>query len=85
MTAKEMFEKLGYKRTDSLLITSDDLSKCFIDYEKDKTHITISSLNGTKSVCKYSLKLFGIKCVDITIQELQAINKQLEELGWLDD
>ena len=82
MSAKEMFEQLGYKRMDKLIITGDDLEKVFIDYEKDKTHITISSLNGAKNFGKYSLKLLGFKYMDITIKELQAINKQIEELGW---
>ena len=73
MTAKEMFEQLGYIErpnneydTDAELIY--DTQKRFyhsIYFDKDKT-IDISSST-------------------ITLDLLKAINKQIEELGWLDE
>lgn len=74
MSAKEMFEKLGY-----------ELSK------NDKKYIIYEN-----KICDTSMKIIfdlDFKIVKksynrndaswIHLQELQAINKQVEELGWL--
>ena len=74
MTAKEMFEKLGYKRV----------------YSQDK----VAYFNGNDNVRIRFYELHNdygksIQIEDdchmstfIGMQELQAINKQVEELGW---
>lgn len=83
MTAKEMFEKLGYE-----CIEDEDH---FIEYI-----ITWDDWHGKgvlEIVFDYDIKEIQFLCyikdkekerVDITlnIEELQAINKQVEELGW---
>ena len=67
MNAEEMFKKLGYKEVQLS-------SSGYLDYEKSRDD-------------KYfgfdlALKEIGV-CDDcITMEELKAINKQCEELGW---
>lgn len=67
MSAKEMFEKLGF-------------------YE-DKNHFSINSIIVYRNEkYEYSLyfdydKTIDIECV-VSLELLQAINKQVEELGW---
>ena len=75
MTAKDMFEELGYKIIEN---NKNQLTyKIFIwidDYEVVEKNITFWLLDKT-------FELDG----EFTIKELQAINKQVEELGWYDD
>ena len=71
MTAKEMFEKLGYK------------CSC-----KNYKIIYSSSYNNTIIVIDEIIKTIKISQIDIdyaqtfNINELQAINQQVKELGW---
>lgn len=75
MSAKEMFEKLGYKKEHRI---------SYIKYYKEveqcyggpvETQIWFYQIN----------ECFEKNREVITMEELQAINKQIEELGWLDD
>ena len=70
MTADEMFEELGYKKS----ICEDGNSEEFINKEENR-NIDFY----------YEFKEIGIKQYSVTMQELKAINKKCEELGWLDD
>ena len=82
MTAKEMFEELGYK------VANDCEYYIFYkkplienpEYEKDYLHISFKKLD------KAFIKTYGDDNSPeiITMQELKAINKQVEELGWND-
>ena len=81
MTAKEMFEKLGYKKVEGLSIDE----KIFITYKKDNVYIGFSAIDAEKKFEKWEQGLFRIKCKDITIKELKAINKQCEELDWFEE
>lgn len=71
MSAKEMFENLGY------------------EYEIKKTRI-IARLYDTDDMLAISIsfhtitKRINIDCLseDLDMNELQAINKQVEELNW---
>ena len=75
MNADEMFEELGYER---------NKSKEFIIYSKKEM-----KYNKTK---KWEICL-GFNCIDkclmdknkqlFSLEELQAINKKVEELGWI--
>lgn len=83
MTAKEMFEKLGY-RTLGTLKPDDDY--IIIAYEKEvyeeKEYIYFY---GAEEVRVYLEDKRGrIYPPIVELAELQAINKQIEELGWLD-
>ena len=79
MTAKEMFEKLGYKQEKgedtiwySIKFVTTEM--CYIEFNlADKT---ISSYRISESPFSQSRE------AEINVGELQAINKQVEELGW---
>ena len=73
MTAEEMFEKLGYTLT-SLLI---DLPKYengdwWIEFKKDKT-VTIGNWNEMLGETTW---------INVDFELINAIQKQIEELGW---
>lgn len=76
MSAKTMFKKLGYE----LFITSDNE----ICYMGEKHNWYISFYLDDK-VIKCSQNDFYDTSIGISIEELQAINKQIEELGWIDN
>lgn len=82
LTADEMFEELGYEKmiehkfiepeygeTTELILYRDDIQGLDIEFWNDK------SISKT---CNYDISY-------ITMQELQAINKKVKELGWLDE
>ena len=76
-SADEMFEKLGYKK-----YTSDD---CIL-FMKDLFQITFIIPNKT-FITEYKQGDYNfpkIRPFEVTIQELQAINKKVQELGWLE-
>ena len=78
MTAKEMFEELGYK----IQPIKEDRIAFVRRYKKDDFNI-ITFYND-----KYNNKRImksgehDYYCDYIRLEELQAINKQIEELGW---
>lgn len=67
MNAKEMFEKLGYKKVPLN-------SSGFLGYERfeDDKYFSFDLTSKEIYVCEDR----------ITVEELEAINKQCEELGW---
>ena len=72
MKAKEMFEKLGYG-----------------DYFNNGLRITYSNFDKECKMIEFDLKKKQLIFVDdseevfeLSLEELQAINKQVEELGW---
>lgn len=80
MSAKEMFEELGW----------------YLDIETNETQVVWSK----NKYNRYTFALIGADCItfdrkekeifldgieDISFELLQAINKQVEELGWLND
>lgn len=74
-TAKEMFEELGYE-----LVSQDST---IIRYEKDFDIIKFNLSDNTIEVYDdwYYEKPFN----QINMKELKAINKQCQELRWLDE
>ena len=75
MKAKEMFEKLGYLKLEDKYI--DGIT--YVKLMKDKYN-EISMFKDGKKI------LIPIENIDILeYEELQAINKQIEELGWNND
>lgn len=81
MTAKEMFEKLGYEQE---LIYDLEFKKRLIAIRyKRKKYIIIDFDLLDGDFVKYGKIWEVISSCSITIEELQAINKQVEELGWL--
>ena len=74
--ADEMFEKLGYKKFNK----KHDFEN--IKYYKNEDNILYFD-ETNKSFYKSGL-YDDLMYDDITMQELQAINKKVEELGWLE-
>lgn len=73
MSADEMLKNLGYEKV------SDD--KYSIEYRKilDDDLFEINFWKEDKTISKNYYREIGY----ITLQELQAINKKVEELGWM--
>ena len=75
MSAKEMFEKLGYKKAS--VINPDGC----IDYvNTNEKYSEIYFDKNFKMIAKHYLNS-GVAC-PITLEELQAINPQVNALGW---
>lgn len=79
MSAKEMFEKLGYELKKE--------TQYFLCYEKATTYDgidVITFIYESKHIQIYNIFPVDrhLSAKDITLEELQAINKQVEELGW---
>lgn len=76
MNAKEMFEKLGYKQK-----IQDDVIYYIkeINVPKKYGHIFIYFINFILK----DKEVFTSK--NLEYKELKAINKQIEELGWIRD
>lgn len=73
-TADKLFEELGYKKFNK----KHDFEN--IKYYKDNDNIFYFD-ETDKSF--YKSGEYDEMCDDITMQELQAINKKVEELGWI--
>lgn len=69
MTAEEMFEAIGWKKTDE--------SKSSILYTKGFRMLDFSKWDEETNIV--------VSSGHIDMKMLKAINKQCEELGWLDD
>lgn len=79
MKAKEMFEKIGFQfeeQTDTYIVYGNrgNTEDCFVGFE----------LNGKYFQCFYNNKYDNGSSLPLetTMELLQAINKQVEELGW---
>lgn len=72
MNAKKMFEKLGYIYK---YLNNSHRIEYFLDRD-DEFHFTFTKIIFHKRLKK--IEIDGI----LTLQELQAINKKVEELGW---
>lgn len=82
MTAKEMFEALGFKQT-----TNNDTLIEYIDvtHEDDNYIYIIFYLTSKEYEVGYS-NIYQIQTEEIvlvTIKEHEAITKQMKELGWI--
>lgn len=77
MSAKEMFEKLGYE-----LKKSDDREIWYLNKNTIPVETNITFLVQDKYFCIYKKDICN-PCINN--KELQAINKQVEELEWNND
>lgn len=78
MNAEEMFEKLSLEQ-----IRNDDN---YIEYVRNGLGGYISilfSLRWKTIKPTYGYQSRGINCHEITLDELKAVNKQIQELGWI--
>lgn len=76
MNAKEMFEKLGYK----VSVDYNDIVIYKYEYPLGGSKELIFHKKDDGMFIDYSFK--GNATTFLKYKELQAINKQLEELGW---
>ena len=77
-----MFEDLGYMKF------GED-TDCSITYIKEfelkrPRHIIFSALDEEISVCEENEKELAVKRDYFSMKELNAINKKVEELGWIE-
>ena len=75
-SAKEMFSELGYRKGSNEITYYKKYKngkEVFIDFDKKKIK---------KCKCGYGVELVDDRDITITLSELKAINKQVEELGW---
>ena len=75
MSAKEILEKLGYEETENDIYFLKYFKKGNLHHDKE---IKFHKLDKTFTVKDDN----GINYRWINLEELQAINKQVEELGW---
>ena len=73
MSADEMLEKLGYKKKNLDII----FSRFWEEWENEDLAKTFSFNTEYETIDITDENRYGI-----TMQELQAINKKVEELGW---
>lgn len=81
-SAKEMFEELGYKQEEN---DKRYISYCLHYYEdKDCMRKIVFDLQYKifLAYSPYNLEKYEDCSIFIELKELQAINKQVEELGW---
>ena len=71
MNADEMFEVLGYKKTEHIY----PIQGYVVEYDNEERQIDF--MNEQQEV-----KIWNIST---SMQELQAINKKCQELGWLEE
>jgi hypothetical protein len=76
MKAEEMFEKLGYELDINVL----DIIR-YSKEEKDLKSVIRFNVDE-KTISTNSIVNNDLWVLDITLEELQAINQQAKELGW---
>lgn len=87
MSAKEMFEELGYRKEDVEDIFTGEVFEYDYKYVKfDGTWLKEILFNDSTKLLHFNTELFNKTNNEmLTIDELKAIYKQCEELGWLKD
>lgn len=84
MTAKEMFKKLGFKKNTSICYGEDHIVyEKPIGSEDDEYAFDIFTVEFKDNIFTYHNTWNSAIKTDKAM--LKAINKQFEELGWLDD
>ena len=79
MTAKEMFEELGYK--EGLIIDCNNEIEIYSYFKEEiGCQISFNCLLHEMTV----IDLFDKK-TDFYLDEIRAINEKLKELGWLEE
>ena len=77
MNADEMFEKLGYEKVSDITENTG-----YVYFKKEKHSIYYEY---PKIIFHNKIKKITIQNDYLSIQELQAINKKCQELGWLEE
>lgn len=84
MTAKEMFEKLGYETDnhEDYIVYWKLAQRQMPNFYHLQNEIQIEFNFCYKTIEKRTTRPSYEEDTIITLEELQAINKQVEELGW---
>jgi len=88
MTADEMFKELGFEMEDEKICPHS-----YKYIKENKKNFSVKEIILEKSskwidICYYKIgtdgKMLPIICIEhyLSMQELQAINKKVQELGW---
>ena len=77
-SADEMFEELGYEN----IINETCICEYRKYFELKRARHIIFAIDKTISVCEENEKTLAVNRDYFNMQELQAINKKVEELGW---
>lgn len=97
MSAKELFEKVGYDYYEDDGIDCYLKAQCipnklnteYIKFQKISFHRLVKEITINKyrknAQCTEFIDSTDNDVIYLSIQELQAINQQCKELGWLDD
>ena len=79
--ADEMFEELGYENIIN--------ETCLCEYRKyfklKRARHIVFAVDKAVSVCEENEKTLAVNRDYFTMQELEAINEKVKELGWLDE
>lgn len=78
LSAKEMFEELGYKEAENDIYFLKYYKPGKLSHDKEIKFHKLDKSITVKDDNRINYRWFNMK-------ELQAINKQAEELGWLDE
>lgn len=84
MTAEEMFEKLGYTKY-TKDITGDRLYRDIV-YRNQNFFVEFSAIKQTVVAKRMTINwgnAVNYQAIEVDVALFQAIQKQLEELGWL--
>lgn len=76
--ADEMFEKLGYEK----ILDDTLMAECIIYCKKIKRKIVVEF---REIIFHTSTKTISISLQFLSLEELQAINEKVKELGWLNE
>lgn len=87
MNVDEMFEKLGYEKQE--IIDEDTNELICIKYTKnifedEYQYIVFDTKHNLLNTTREMRNFYRTVTSIISMQELQAINKKVEELGWLE-
>ena len=73
--ADKIFEELGYEKIED---NRTDIACIYVNYKKYSMFTTI-----VRVIFHYKTKKITVANEYMTMQELKAINKKCEELGWI--
>ena len=84
MTAQEMFEELGFRKNTSICYGKDHIVyEKAIGNEEDDCGFDIFTVEFKDKIFTYHNT--SNSAIKTNVAILRAINKQFEELGWLDE
>lgn len=83
-TGDKMFEELGYRKSEDKWVIVYDCIQYF-NHFKEYKKVYFFKLEKEITLKSYNLTDDLVIDFNLTIQELQAINKKCQELRWLDE